>query len=198
MTILLGTNNRHKVAEISQLIAHEMASAEIKSLIDFPSVPTVMEDEPTLEGNALKKARSAYENTGILTLADDTGLECYYLELAPGVISARYAGERATYEDNNRKLLAALNGVPPRRRQARFRCVMAIVGDGVERIVEGKVEGRILESPRGAQGFGYDPLFVPEGWTKTYAEMTISEKNGLSHRAIALRRAIEVLRELRS
>ncbi|MGA7159678.1 MAG: RdgB/HAM1 family non-canonical purine NTP pyrophosphatase [Bacteroidota bacterium] len=194
MDILIATNNRYKVEEISSLLAPQQW--RVKSLIDFPGVPKTIEDLPTLEGNALKKAHEAFKATGLLSIADDTGLECYYLELKPGVLSARYSGENATYADNNAKLLHALRGVPPRRRNARFRTVIAIVGNNVQKVVEGKLEGIIGESPRGANGFGYDPLFIPRGSKKTYAELTLEEKNKISHRAMAVSQAIEVLSAL--
>jgi len=191
-TLLLATNNRHKTDEITRLLAG--LPFDVKSLGDVGSFPPTVEDLPTLEGNALKKAREAHAATGLLSLADDTGLECYYLALAPGVISARYAGENVTYADNNRKLLRELKGVPPRHRNARFRTVVAVVGKRIELLFEGKVEGRILETPRGEGGFGYDPLFVPAGHTKSYAEMSMEEKNTLSHRAEALKNALDFLR----
>lgn len=195
MEILIATNNRHKVEEISFLLSSLQFS--IKSLNDFPGIPKTVEDEPTLEGNAIKKAREAFKVAGVLTLADDTGLECYYLELKPGVFSARYSGENATYAGNNAKLLQALKGVPPRRRNARFRSVIAIVGSNVQKVVEGTMEGAIAEAPRGSNGFGYDPLFIPRGSKKTYAEMTLEEKNKVSHRAAALMKAVEVLRGMK-
>jgi len=191
MDILIATNNRHKVEEITNLVASQ--GFTVKSLVDFPGVPKTIEDQPTLEGNALKKAEEAFNATGLLSLADDTGLECYYLELKPGVVSARYSGENATYAENNVKLLNALKGVPPRRRNARFRTVVAVVGKSIQKVVEGKVEGDIAESTRGTGGFGYDPLFIPNGSQKTYAEMTMDEKNKISHRAMAIAKAIEVL-----
>ncbi|MDE3058153.1 MAG: RdgB/HAM1 family non-canonical purine NTP pyrophosphatase [Bacteroidota bacterium] len=193
--LLLATHNRHKAEEIKNLLV--ASEYQIRTLSDFPHLPEVVEDEPTLERNALKKARAAYEVTNILSLADDTGLECYYLELQPGVYSARYAGKNATYEDNNKKLLWALKAVPFRRRSARFRTVIAIVGKGIEEVLEGRVEGDILEAPRGTNGFGYDPLFVPRGRKKTYAEMTLEEKNQISHRAMALKKAVEILKTIR-
>ena len=192
--LLIATHNRHKMEEIASLLAHE--SYDIKDLDDVSNAPATVEDQPTLEGNALKKAREGYAATGMLTMADDTGLEVYYLELQPGVYSARYAGETATYADNNKKLLDALKGVPERRRNARFRTVVAIVGKGVEHTVEGSVEGDILEAPRGTDGFGYDPLFIPRGHSNTYAEMSLEQKNKLSHRAAAFQKAVEVLRRL--
>ncbi|MGE5313062.1 MAG: RdgB/HAM1 family non-canonical purine NTP pyrophosphatase [Acidobacteriota bacterium] len=192
--LLIATHNRHKKEEIAHLLAHE--PFEILDLDDVSNAPATVEDQPTLEGNALKKAREAHEATGLLTLADDTGLEVFYLNLAPGVYSARYSGEHATYAENNRKLLAALNGVPPRRRNARFRTVVAIVGTNIERTVEGMVEGTILEAPRGTTGFGYDPLFLPSGHTRSFAEMDLAEKNTLSHRARAFEAAVRALKEL--
>ena len=196
MEVLIATHNRYKVQEISSLLADIRWS--VKSLSDFPGVPNTIEDLPTLEGNALKKASEGFRATGILTIADDTGLECYYLELKPGVLSARYAGENATFADNNAKLLNALKGVPPRRRNARFRTVIAIVGKGIQKVVEGKLEGTIGEFPRGTNGFGYDPLFIPRGSKKTYAEMSLEEKNNISHRAMAVANAIEVLKGIES
>jgi XTP/dITP diphosphohydrolase len=195
MEILIATNNRHKVEEISHLLFSTQFS--VRSLDDFPNIPKTVEDEPTLEGNAMKKAREAFKATGVLTLADDTGLECYYLELKPGVFSARYFGENATYADNNAKLLRALKGVPPRRRNARFRSVIAIVGSNIQKVVEGTMEGAIAEAPHGSNGFGYDPLFIPRGSKKAYAEMTLEEKNKVSHRAAALTKAVEVLRGMK-
>jgi len=194
MEILIATNNRHKVEEIASLLRSHGFS--IKSLADYPDIPKTIEDQPTLEGNALKKAREAFKTTGVLSLADDTGLECYYLELKPGVVSARYSGEHATYAENNEKLLHALKGVPPRRRNARFRTVVAIVGKDVQEVVEGKVEGDIAESLRGTGGFGYDPLFIPGGSKKTYAEMSMDEKNRISHRSLAIAKAVEVLKAM--
>jgi len=190
--LLLATNNQHKVEEIRRLLAG--LPFDVMSLRDISNITETDEDQPTLELNALKKAREAFHATGILSLADDTGLECYFLELQPGVRSARYAGENATYEENNKKLLWQLKGVPPRHRNARFRTVVAIVGKDIEKIFEGRVEGRILEAPRGTNGFGYDPLFLPNGHSKTYAEMTLEEKNQISHRAAALAQAIEFLK----
>ncbi len=187
--IYLATNNKHKIEEMKALLS----GFDVVSANDISNVPKTIEDQPTLEGNALKKAREAFHTTGMLSLADDTGLEVYYLALKPGVYSARFAGEQATYQDNCAKLLHELNGVPARRRNARFRTVVAIVGKNLEEVFEGRVEGDILESQRGEGGFGYDPLFVPRGHQKTYAEMTLKEKNSLSHRALALQKAAEQL-----
>lgn len=189
-TLVLATRNKHKVEEISAMLAG--LSITVKDLSQFPSCPDVVEDGETLEENALKKARAAFEHTNLPVIADDTGLEVYYLLGEPGVYSARYAGETATYEDNNRLLLRKLNQVPERRRQARFRAVIALVGPGFSKTVEGICEGKILFDNKGNNGFGYDPIFQPIGHTKTFAEMSADEKNSLSHRS----RAIEKLKEL--
>lgn len=191
--IILATNNLHKIEEIQSFLIP--LGFEIHSARDT-AIPKTEEDQPTLQGNALKKARETFQSTGILSLADDTGLEVYSLDMRPGVYSSRYAGENVSYADNNKKLLEELNSVPDNKRGARFRTVVAIVGIGIEKNVEGIVEGSILEALRGEGGFGYDPLFVPNGHIKTYAEMTIEEKNTLSHRARALEKAIEVLKEI--
>lgn len=192
--ILLATHNRYKLEEISSLLSP--LGFHTQSLADFPSIQKTNEDQTTLEGNALKKAREAFQTTGLLSLADDTGLEVFYLRLDPGVFSARYAGEHATFEENNKKLLWEMMAVPKWRRGAQFCTVIALVGKDIEQTFEGKVEGTLLEEPRGSQGFGYDPLFVPNGYSKTYAEMTLEEKNKLSHRAQALQKTIAVLKTI--
>ncbi len=189
--IILATNNLHKIEEIHLFLSP--LGFKIHSARDI-SIPKTVEDQPTLQGNALKKARETFQATGMLSLADDTGLEVYSLDMKPGVYSARYAGENVSYSENNKKLLSELFGVPADKRAARFRTVVAIVGNGIEKTVEGIVEGTILEALRGEQGFGYDPLFVPNGYSKTYAEMTIEEKNQLSHRGRALEKAAEFLK----
>ncbi len=189
--IILATKNLHKIEEFEAMLSG--SGIAVKSLKDFPYLPDVDEDQPTLEGNALKKARTIFQSTAIPALADDSGLEVLYLNKQPGVYSSRYAGAECSYDDNNRKLLKALKGVPPRRRQAQFRTVLALAGPGNERCVEGIVEGKIIESMRGKNGFGYDPIFVPNGHTHTYAEMSAEVKNSLSHRAKALIQMKEIL-----
>ncbi len=190
-TIVLATRNAHKVEEIQAMLAG--LPVTVKALYDFPDCPDVEEDGETLEENALKKARVAHQCTGLPVIADDTGLEVYYLLGAPGVYSARYAGEDATYADNNRKLLSEMNQVPARRRQARFRCVVALVTASGEETFEGKVEGVILTVGQGTNGFGYDPVFRPDGFQQSYAELTADEKNGISHRARAISAFISFL-----
>lgn len=190
--LLIATRNRDKEKEFREMVRD--LGIDILTLHDVPGVGDIVEDAPTLEGNALKKAREAFQRTGIPSLGDDTGLEVHYLDDEPGVLSSRYAGPGATYADNCRKLLRRLRGVPPRRRGARFRCVLALVsGDGAEEVVEGVCSGVILEQPRGAHGFGYDPVFLPRGHTQTFAEMESSLKNSISHRGLAFQRMRGIL-----
>ena len=191
--IIVATHNRDKVNEFRGIFS-DMEIA-LLTLEQFPSVGAIEEDASTLEGNALKKASEVFRLTGIPALADDTGLEVRYLNDAPGVFSSRYAGVGATYETNVRKLLRDLNGVPLRRRGARFRSVLAFVPspEGVE-ITEGSCHGVILEQPRGSGGFGYDPIFLPDGYSWTFAEMEPDLKNQVSHRAKAAFEMREILR----
>lgn len=191
-TLVLATRNRHKSEELRAMLSGLRLS--IQDMNDHPACPEVEEDGETLEENALKKARETFRCTGRPCAADDTGLEVYYLLDQPGVRSARYAGENATYADNNRKLLDELTQVPARRREARFRCVIALVSRDVEQLFEGVMEGTIAFQPRGSNGFGYDPLFIPAGRTETYAELPADEKNRISHRALAMRQLLEFLK----
>ena len=154
----------------------------------------IPETQPTLEGNALQKARYLRERTGLDCFADDTGLEVAALDGAPGVRSARYATDGHDFAANNRLLLANLRGAADRR--ARFRTVVALLRSGEEHLFEGIVEGRIIECERGCEGFGYDPLFVPDGFDRTSAEMSADEKNAVSHRARAVRRLADYLHGL--
>lgn len=184
--IVLATRNLHKVEELSRMLAG--LDVEILTCRDFPSLPEVVEDGATLEENAIKKAEEVSAGTGLPAVADDTGLEVEALGGGPGVFSARYAGPEATYDDNNRKLLADLAGRAPAGRRAVFRCVVAVAAPGAETLfAEGRTEGTILEAPRGDAGFGYDPVFLPDGHDRTYAEMAQEEKNALSHRGKAMR-----------
>lgn len=192
--LLLATHNRHKAHEFQALLAD--LGIEVLTLDAYPQVGEIVEDGKTLEENALKKAREVHRLTGLPSLADDTGLEVHYLNGAPGLYSARYAGENATYADNCRKLLAELRGVTPNRRGAQFRCVLALAGWGPEDLlVEGRCPGVITESERGANGFGYDPLFLPDGFDTTYAEMDDATKNRISHRGLAARKMKVLLAE---
>jgi XTP/dITP diphosphohydrolase len=193
--LVLATRNRHKVSEIGAILSG--FEIELLSARDFPDVPDVEENGETLEANAVKKAEMVAAATGLPALADDTGLSVDVLGGAPGVVSARYAGPEATYEDNNRKLLGELAGLPPSRRRATFRCVVAVaVPGGVARTVEGRTQGIIIEEPRGEAGFGYDPLFLPDGHVRTYAEMEAAEKNEVSHRGKAMRAARRLIADI--
>jgi XTP/dITP diphosphohydrolase len=184
LRLVSATANLDKAAEIAALIG-----GAIELLPRPRSVPDVIEDADTLEGNARLKANAVAAATGMPALADDTGLEVDALGGAPGVYSARYAGEHATYADNVARLLAALAGVPPQARTARFRAVMVVAWPGGKEIVaDGVCEGTIADVPRGEGGFGYDPVFVPtDGDGRTFAEMTAAEKDEVSHRGRAVR-----------
>ncbi len=186
--IVVATQNAGKVKEIAR--AWESLPVKILALADFGQFPNPVEDGSTFEENAVLKARYYAVLTGKICLADDSGLEVDSLGGAPGVYSARYAGERATDADNNHKLLQALQTVPMDKRTGRFRCVLALAETlpSAEWVLtaEGVCEGRLLSQPRGDQGFGYDPLFLVQGLNKTLAEVTVEEKNRISHRGQAL------------
>ncbi len=184
--ILLATNNAGKVLEIRQVSAH--LDWDWRGLGDFRGLPEAVEDGATFAENAGRKALHYAAATGLPTLADDSGLEVDCLDGAPGVYSARYAGDPRSDEANNRKLIAALTGVPTGLRVARFRCAMAFARPG-KVLVESKgaVEGSIVDEPRGNNGFGYDPHFLLPNRGKTMAELPREEKNALSHRGQALR-----------
>lgn len=186
--LVVASKNEDKLVEIEAVLLGLGLVQEIVVGLDWPDVE---ETEPTLEGNALLKAKAVGEATGLPALADDTGLEVAALDGAPGVRSARYAGENASYADNVRYLLRRLDAVSDRT--ARFRTVMALVIPGQENIVaEGVLDGHIIDSPRGDSGFGYDPVFDIDG--RTLAELSPIEKNAVSHRARALRALAEILR----
>lgn len=191
--IILATRNLGKTLEIRSILSG--LPLEILSLSDFPDVPEVIEDGATLEENALKKARQVFETTSIPALSDDTGLEVFHLDLRPGVISARYAGENVTYAENNRKLLGELKGVPANKRTARFRCISVFTNGKNEKMSEGICHGHIIGEPRGEGGFGYDPIFVPKGYNQTFAELPEEVKNQISHRAKAFQRMRTLLQE---
>ena len=186
MKLVIATRNAHKLEEIHAIF--DFQGLEVLSAFDFPEIPDVVEDGDTLEANAEKKAVEIARATGCWSMADDSGLEVAELEGAPGVYSARYAGEHCSYADNNEKLLRELAG--KNDRSARFRTVIALSDpQGNARTVEGECPGRIIEELRGTNGFGYDPLFVPDGYAQTFAELDSAEKNRISHRACALRNA---------
>ncbi|MCL5022142.1 MAG: XTP/dITP diphosphatase [Nitrospirae bacterium] len=186
MELVIATRNRKKVGEIRRIL--EGIPVTLHTLDDFPGCPEVEEDEATFEGNAIKKARAVAGYSGKPSLADDSGLEVDALGGAPGVFSARYAGEGADDRKNLEKLLSELRDVGKEKREARFICVIALaLPDGKVDTFRGSVAGRIGTEPRGESGFGYDPVFYPEGHERTFAEMSADEKDALSHRAIALR-----------
>jgi XTP/dITP diphosphohydrolase len=190
-TLVVATRNPGKLKEIQALLSD--LPVRCVSVTDCPGVEDVVEDGETLEANALKKARAVSQATGLPTLADDSGLEVFALDGRPGVYSARYAGENVTYADNNKKLLRELTGVLPEKRKASFRCIICFIdGDSVHS-TEGSCPGSILLEMRGSGGFGYDPLFMPDGFDKTFAELSIEEKNVISHRAKALKQMKEFL-----
>jgi XTP/dITP diphosphohydrolase len=179
--LVVASKNPDKIAEIESVLADTGLADDVVRSLDWPDV---VETGETLEVNALLKARSVAESTGLPSLADDTGLEVEALDGAPGVHTARFAGDGASYEDNVAKLLTVLDGLAPRR--ARFRTVVVLVfPDGVEVTADGSLDGVITEVARGERGFGYDPVF--EVGDRTLAEMSAAEKNDLSHRARALR-----------
>lgn len=193
MKLVLATRNKHKIEEIKTLL--QGLEVELQTLNDYPGIPPLVEDGSTLHENALKKARSVHHHTKLPSLADDSGLEVFYLNGRPGVHSARYAGVGHNDDLNNEKLLAEMRGVPPRRRRARFRAVLAFVGNGFEDLIEGMCLGKLSEFPRGTNGFGYDPIFIPDGYDRTYAELTSEEKNKISHRARAMEKMRNVLKD---
>ena len=194
MNLVLATNNRDKVRELR----HALDGLPVRILTpdDYPGLPEVVEDGATLEENSLKKARALCEATGLPAVADDTGLEVDALDGAPGVYSSRFAGPDVSYEENVRELLRRMKGVPKSKRTARFRCVIALVEPGgAEVLVDGVCEGTILDEPRGAGGFGYDPVFLIPSRGRTFAELSVEEKNEISHRGLAMARMRRVLSE---
>ena len=179
--IVFATNNEHKIREIRDIIGRAVEILSLKGIGCHEELP---ETQTTLEGNALQKARYVFDHYGLECFADDTGLEVEALDGRPGVYSARYAGPQCSFEDNIDKLLTEMKGIDDRR--ARFRTVIAWVQSGKESLFEGQVEGRIGTECRGEGGFGYDPVFFPDGREDTFAEMTSDEKNAISHRRLAV------------
>jgi XTP/dITP diphosphohydrolase len=194
MQLVLATNNKDKVKEIKHLL--EDLPITILTHDDFLEFPDVEETGDTLEANALLKAKAIAEFCELPALADDSGLEVDALGGAPGVYSSRYAGEDVTYEDNNRKLLKELHGVPPGKRTARFQCVIALAWNSAEAdVVEGVAEGFITEDLAEGHGFGYDPVFYFPPKDMRFSDMTLEQKNLVSHRGIALQKIREVIIE---
>ncbi len=188
--IIFATNNAHKLSEVAAMLGE---GYEIVTPRDCGITEDIPETSPTLEGNALQKARYLKERTGLDCFADDTGLEVEALGGAPGVHSARYATDGHDFQANNRLLLKNMEG--EENRCARFRTVIALIQNGEEHLFEGIVEGEIARSESGAEGFGYDPLFHPEGSPLSFAEMSAEAKNEISHRGRAVRKLVDFLKK---
>ncbi len=191
--ILIATKNRGKIKEIETLL--EGLNIEVLGLDQMPPVEEPVEDGKTFRDNALKKARHYWDAFGINTLAEDSGLEVFALGGAPGVLSARYAGDNATDRDNIEKLLKTMKDIPEKDRGGGFVAVVCFIYNGRAYFFEGQTRGRIATEARGTDGFGYDPVFIPEGYDKTFAELGLQIKNKLSHRARAIERFREFLEE---
>ena len=187
--MVVATNNVHKLKEIAAILGQEIELLSLKDIQCFADIP---ETADTLEGNARQKAMYIYENYGMDCFADDTGLEVEALGGAPGVFSARYAGEGHDSEANMQKLLKELAG--KENRKAQFRTVICLIRNGKEHLFEGIVKGEIIQEKRGGEGFGYDPIFVPEGYDLTFAELGDDVKNTISHRARAVEKLCQFLK----
>lgn len=192
MEIVLATNNQKKVDEIIAKLGD--SSINWKKLSEAGIKVELPETHETLEENALEKAAYVYENTGLNALADDSGLEVEALNGAPGVNSARYAGVHGDAEANMAKLLGELKGIE--NRKACFKTVLALILNGNKFEFKGEIWGQITENKRGTAGFGYDPIFIPDGYDKTFAEMSPEEKNSISHRSIAVQKLVDFLKTL--
>jgi XTP/dITP diphosphohydrolase len=191
MQLTFASNNAHKLDEIrSKLLG---TGIEVLGLKESGINEELPETGDTLEANAFEKANRVYSKFGLNCFADDTGLEVEALNGAPGVYSAMYAGEKASYSDNVAKLLKEMEGKT--NRKARFRTIISLVLDATEFRFEGMVNGIILENIRGTQGFGYDPVFVPDGFNETFAEMNAEQKNKISHRGLAVEKLVKFLKE---
>jgi XTP/dITP diphosphohydrolase len=185
MELVFATNNKNKIKEIKSLLPD---SLEILSLDDINCYEDIPETSDTIAGNALQKAKHVFSNYGYNCFADDTGLEIEALKGEPGIYSARYAGAQRDANDNMDKVLINLKG--KQNRNAHFKTVIALIIDGKETLFEGIAEGAITETKSGAEGFGYDPIFKPQGYDITFSEMSLEEKNKISHRAIATKQLI--------
>ncbi|MBQ5888428.1 MAG: non-canonical purine NTP diphosphatase [Bacteroidaceae bacterium] len=190
MKLVFATNNKHKLQEVRDIVGDRV---EVLSLADIDCHDDIPETAETLQGNALIKARHIYEKYGLNCFADDTGLEVEALDGAPGVYSARYAGEECNSEANMLKLLQNLTG--KNNRNAQFRTVIALIIDGEEKLFNGIVKGKISNEKMGNSGFGYDPIFIPEGYTESFAQMSGEMKNSISHRFRATKQLSDYLKE---
>lgn len=192
MELVFATNNEHKLKELQALLGNKI---RLLSLNDIGCTDEIPEEQPTLEGNASQKAFYVFNKFGYNCFADDTGLEIEALNGEPGVYSARFAGEEKDPQANMDKVLHLMEKI--KNRKARFRTVISLVIDGAEMQFEGIVEGEILTAKQGEKGFGYDPLFMPAGFQKTFAEMDLSEKNGISHRGRAVEKLVHYLNSIK-
>jgi XTP/dITP diphosphohydrolase len=191
MKLVLASNNKHKLEEMRAILGNDI---EILSLSDINCHDEIPEEQDTIEGNAMQKARYIHDKFGVDCFADDTGLEVECLGGEPGVYSARYAGEHPTFADNIAKLLANMEG--KENRKARFRTAISLILNGEEHIFEGEVNGQIIKEYRGHNGFGYDPVFLPDGFEETFAELPAEIKNKISHRGNAAKKLAEFLNKL--
>ncbi|MFA9388270.1 MAG: non-canonical purine NTP diphosphatase [Prolixibacteraceae bacterium] len=191
--LVFATNNEHKLSEVQEILGQGF---ELLSLAQIGCDEDIPETCATLEGNASQKARYISDKYGMNCFADDTGLEVEAINMEPGVYSARYAGPQRSAQDNMQKLLFVLDKI--KNRNARFRTVISLLIDGNETLFEGTVEGQILTKPQGIEGFGYDPIFQPKGYSISFAEMNRTEKNEISHRGRAVTKLIEHLQQLES
>lgn len=191
MKLVFATNNRHKLEEITRMLGDKY---EVVSLEQIGCREDIPEDHETLQGNALQKARYVKDHYGYDCFADDTGLEIEALNDRPGVYSARYAGPAKNPEDNMRKVLSEMEGKD--NRNARFRTVIALILDGKEHCFEGRVDGKILTERQGKTGFGYDPIFCPDGYKESFAEMDMDRKNRISHRGKAVEKLVKFLNDI--
>ena len=190
MELIFATHNQHKTEEAREIAASFILIKNLKDIGCFEEIP---ETADTLPGNALQKAHYVVEHFHVNCFADDTGLEVEALDGRPGVYSARYAGEHCSYQDNVDKLLREMKGKT--NRKACFKTVIALILEGKEYLFEGRVDGQIIEDQRGMSGFGYDPVFLPDGFDRTFAEMSEEEKNSISHRGRAIRKMMDFLKK---
>lgn len=188
--LVFATNNKHKLQEVSEMLDGIVL---IKSLNDIGLAGDIPETADTLDGNALQKAQWVYERTGLDCFADDTGLEVEALDGRPGVYSARYAGEHCSFDDNINKMLSEMQGKTNRR--ACFRTVICLIENGEPRYFEGRIDGQILTERYGKEGFGYDPIFMPDRFAVSFAEMPLEVKNHISHRGKAVAKLVEYLKK---
>lgn len=192
MDIVFATNNKNKLKEINNILQSDI---ELISLNELGCTDEIPEEQDTLDGNARQKAWYIYDKFGKNCFADDTGLEIESLNMEPGVYSARYAGEQRSSEDNMDKVLSKLKGI--KNRKAQFRTSICLIIDGKEFLFEGSVQGKILKARQGEEGFGYDPIFRPEGYDISFAEMDLKEKNKISHRGRATAKLVEYLNSIK-